>query len=89
MFTSVNWPTTCGASLPVAGPVLPAWSVTDPDDSDSVMVPSAGAPACEAVTVYGPAPLPDTPVTDQPLDVPPIVKSPAARPVTGPSKVTW
>ena len=47
----------------------------------SVTVPSVGA-AEERDTVYGPAPLPVTPLTAQPPDVPPTLKSPAARPVT-------
>ena len=51
-------------------------------------MPSTGVPACDTVTVYGPAPDPLTPVALQPGEVPPVVKSLAARPVTGSSKVT-
>ena len=40
-----------------------------------------------SVTVYGPAPEPETAVTDQPVAVPPIVKSLAASPVTTSSKL--
>ena len=79
--------------MPVAGSAadgdeFPAASVTAPFARPSVTVPSAPPVWRERVTVYGPAPLPERPVTDHPLAVPPIVKSPVSRPVTGSLKVT-
>ena len=53
-----------------------------------MIVPSVGTPEPVTVTVYGPAPDPLTPVTDQLLDVPPIVKSDAVSPVTDSSNVS-
>ena len=88
LFTRVNWPVMVWALDAAAGPVLPARSVTVVLLSPKVTVPSVGVPACDTVTVYAPAPLPDTPDTVQPVDVPPTLKSPVPRPVTGSSKVT-
>ncbi len=87
-FTRVNCSATVLLVAAPAGPLVPAASVTVPAGRVSVRVPSAGVPAFATVTVYGPAPEPVTPVALQPGEVPPVVKSPAVRPVTGSSKVT-
>ena len=68
------------ADRDATGPVLPAMSVIDSAASVSVAVP---APLPDAVTVYGPAPDPVTPVTDHdPADAP-SEKSYCSTPVTG------
>ena len=56
--------------------------------NDTSTLPWLGVPVPVAVTVYGPAPSPVTLVTVHVVEVPPIVKSVASRPVTASVKVT-
>ena len=71
----------------LAGPALPAASLTAPAPRVSTTVPSLGAlrDSCTVTVVPLAA---DTPDTAHPLDVPPTVKSPAASPLTGSLKVS-
>ncbi len=70
-----------------AGPALPARSLTVPAPRPSTSVPSEG-PLLASCTVKVVPLDADTPVTVHPVDVPPTVKSPAARPVMASSKVS-
>jgi hypothetical protein len=66
----------------VIGPVVLARSLTALALTVRMTVPVV-APEAPVVTVYGPAPEPDTDETVTPLAVPPTVKSSVPRPVTG------
>ena len=71
------------ASVFEAGPVLPAWSATEPEDRRATTVPSEQLSTVTVIVV----PLEADGVKVQPVAVPVFEKSPAVIPLTDSEKV--